>query len=166
MFYFIINLLYVIFIEEVMSIMLVFLFVLLFLSAGILLSISGFFPIKIEISYLTDEPVATIYKKSIIPPFKEKVITVPNLKQAIMATKRSSKGMLAYRVELESFDGTIIPVTNSYTSGYNSKQQLLFKINESIKERVPLEYILTQYMNIVAGFIFIAMAILVFFVAY
>lgn len=166
MFYFIINLLYISFIEEVMGIMLVFLFVVIFLSAGILLLLSGLFPIKIEISYFAGEPVATMHKRSIIPPFKEKVITVPNLKRAIMATKRSSDGMLAYRVELESFDGTIIPVTNAYTSVYKSRQQLLIKINESIKENLPFEYIVTQYTNIVMGFVFIAVSIFIFVLAY
>lgn len=166
MFYFIINLLYISFIEEVMGIMLVFLFVVIFLSAGILLLLSGLFPIKIEISYFAGEPVATMYKRSIILPFKEKVITVPNLKRAIMATKRSSDGMLAYRVELESFDGTIIPVTNAYTSVYKSRQQLLIKINESIKENLPFEYIVTQYTNIVMGFVFIAVSIFIFVLAY
>jgi len=145
-----------------------------FILIGLYLFVSGFFPIKIEISHLTSEPVATIHKKSIIPPFKDIEITVPNLRQAVMGTKLSrsshSKNEIQinsrnyiYRVELESSDGTIVPVTNSYNSNYTSKQKLLFKINESIKEKTPLEYVITQYENILIGAVFIVIPSIVLY---
>ena len=142
------------------------LFISFFVLLGLYLLLLGLFPINMEIIPLVNRTEVQIHKKSLLLPFKDVNIVIPNVKQAVIGSSRSSKGGTTYRVELESFDGTIIPVTNSYTSGYKSKQQLLIKVNESIKERVPLEYILTQYTNIVVGFVFIAVAIFVFFVAY
>ena len=143
--------------------MILLIMLIVFILIGLYLFVSGFLPIKIEISHLTAEPVATIHKKSIIPPFRDIEITVPNLKQAVMSTKASSSSRskngirinsrnYVYRLELESSDGTIVPVT-SYDSNYNSKQKLLFKINESIKEKTPLEYVMTQYEKIFIGII-------------
>lgn len=119
-----------------------------------------------EIFYLTAEPVATIYKKSLIPPFKDIAITVPNLRRAIIATKRNSKGQSSYRVELESFDGAIVPVTTSFDSSYVSKQHLLFKINASISSRTPFEYTITQYGNIFFGAVLIVVSMAIAFIQY
>jgi len=146
--------------------------ILAFFFVGLYLFFSGLFPIKIEIShYFSDESIAKIHKKSTLPPFKDIEITVRNLKQAIIGknidirhTKRGrSYEVYTYRVELESYDGTIVPVTNMYDSNYDSKQQLSFKINESIKEKTPFEYTITQHIQSIVGVCLIAVSLIFFF---
>jgi hypothetical protein len=143
-----------------------------FFFVGLYLFFSGLFPIKIEIShYFSDESIAKIHKKSTLPPFKDIEITVRNLKQAIIGThidtRHTKRGrsyqVYTYRVELESSDGTIVPVTNMYDGNYASKQQLSFKINESIKEKTPFEYTISQSVQSVVGVCLIVVALIFFF---
>lgn len=126
---------------------------------------AGIFPIEIELNPTGNDIKAQIHKKSLIPPFNDIYITVPNLRQAKLGASRSSKGGTTYRVELVSYDGSITPVTKFYSSGYRSKEWLMAKINDHINTRTPFRYIIRQRFMFFFGSLFFAVPLLIMIVS-
>ena len=109
--------------REIRNPYLIFLFLLPFFAVGFCFMCAGLFPIELKIEHINGNSTAQIHKKSMLPPFKDIYITVPDLKRATIATSRTSKGGTTYRVELESYNGKKTPVTSFYSSGYQYKQK-------------------------------------------
>ena len=136
------------------------LFLLSFFMIGFYFFIVGFLPISVEINPVETQVQGQIHRKSMIPPFKNIDISIPNLKQAVITTSRSSKGGTTYRVELEDFKGYRYPVTSYYSSGYGSKVRLQDAINTSIRNRYQYKYRTQQNLFILFGFIFMFVPLL------
>ena len=125
-----------------------------FVLVGLYFIINGSLPIKLKIRNVNDVTTAQIHKKSLMPPFNDIDITVPNVKLAVVTTSRGSKGSTTYRVELEAYNGQRYPITNYYSSGYSSKAKLQDKINSMIQNKSDFDYIVRQYFMIYFGLIF------------
>lgn len=138
------------------------LFLLLFFMIGFYFFIVGCLPISVEINPVEKQVQGQIHRKSMIPPFKNIDISIPNLKQAVITTSRSSKGGTTYRVELEDFEGYLYPITAYYSSGYGSKARLQDTINNSIRNRYQYKYRTQQTFFIIFGFVFMFVPMLVF----
>ncbi len=130
------------------------LFISCFILLGLYLLLTGMFPINIEINPSPDKTEVKIHKKSAVPPFKNIDIVIPNVKQAVIGSSRSSKGGTTYRVEFETFDGQRIPVTSYYSSGYVPKEALQKSINKAIQERSEYKRVIRQTFLLIFGFIF------------
>lgn len=143
-----------------------FLFLSFFILIGVYFMLMGSFPVEIKINSFNNTATAQIKKHSILPPFNKINIVIPNLKQALIGTSKSSKGGTTYRVELETFNGDIFPVTAYYSSGYLSKEKLKNKINESIKTGINFEYILRQTFMIIFGLFFILIPLIIMFITF
>ena len=129
-------------------------FVLIFIIIGLYFMFIGFFPVEIGINPSSNTIEAQIHRKSYIPPFKDVDITIPNIKQAIITSSRSSKGGTTYRVELESYSGQRTPITTYYSSGYNSKELLRQAINKAIDDRTEYKHTISQLGFLIFGFLF------------
>ena len=130
------------------------LFISCFILIGLYLLMVGIFPINLKVTPLDNRTEIQIHKKSAIPPFKDIDIVIPNVKQAVIGSSRSSKGGTTYRVELESYDGKRIPITSYYSSGYSSKEMLQQSINKAINNRSVYERVIRQFGLLIFGFIF------------
>ena len=130
------------------------LFISCFILLGLYLLLTGMFPINIEINPSPDKTEVKIHKKSAVPPFKNIDIVIPNVKQAVIGSSRSSKGGTTYRVEFETFDGQRIPVTSYYSSGYVPKEMLQKTINKVIQDRTEYKHVVRQTFLLIFGFIF------------
>ena len=130
------------------------LFISCFILMGLYLLLLGLFPINMEITPFSDRTEVQIHKKSAIPPFKNLDIVIPNVKQAVIGSSRSSKGGTTYRVELESYDGNRIPITSYYSSGYASKETLQKTINNAINNKTKYKSVIRQFSFLIFGFIF------------
>jgi len=130
------------------------LFISCFILLGLYLLLTGMFPINIEINPSPDKTEVKIHKKSAVPPFKNIDIVIPNVKQAVIGSSRSSKGGTTYRVEFETFDGKRIPVTSYYSSGYVPKEMLQKTINKVIQDRTEYKHVVRQTFLLIFGFIF------------
>ena len=130
------------------------LFISFFVLLGLYLFLLGIFPINMEIIPLADRTEVQIHKKSLLIPFKDVNIVIPNVKQAVIGSSRSSKGGTTYRVELESFDGTRTPITSYYSSGYTPKETLQKNINKAIQDRTEYKHVIRQTFLLIFGFIF------------
>ena len=130
------------------------LFISCFILLGLYLLLTGMFPINIEINPSPDKTEVKIHKKSAVPPFKNIDIVIPNVKQAVIGSSRSSKGGTTYRVEFETFDGKRIPVTSYYSSGYVPKEILQKTINKVIQDRTEYKHVVRQTFLLIFGFIF------------
>lgn len=130
------------------------LFISFFILIGLYFLLLGIFPINMEITPFSDRTEVQIHKRSAIPPFKNIDIVIPNVKQAVIGSSRSSKGGTTYRVELESYDGKKTPVTSYYSSGYTSKEALQKAINNAINNKTEYNRIIRQFGFLVFGFIF------------
>ena len=130
------------------------LFISCFVLLGLYLLLTGLFPINIEINPSYDKTEVKIHKKSAVPPFKNIDIVIPNVKQAVIGSSRSSKGGTTYRVEFETFDGKRIPVTSYYSSGYVPKEILQKTINKVIQDRTEYKHVVRQTFLLIFGFIF------------
>ena len=135
--------------------------VLLFFLIGLHAFFIGVVPIKVEINSTNAGSQAQIHRKSMIPPFKDINIMIPNLKQAVITTSRSSKGGTTYRVELEDFKGYRYPITSYYSSGYRSKARLQDTINNSIRNRAEYKNTFRQPFFMLFGLFFIFVSLLV-----
>lgn len=131
------------------------LFLLIFILIGLYFFLVGFFPVKVEINPTSVGTQAQIHRKSMIPPFKTIDIFIPNVKQAVITTSRTSKGGTTYRVELEDFKGYRFPITTYFSSGYNSKANLQDRINVSITNRTDFRHTFPQPFFTLFGSIFI-----------
>ena len=136
------------------------LFLLFFILIGLYFFFVGLSPVKVEINPTSMGSQAQIHRKSMIPPFKDINIMIPNLKQAVITTSRSSKGGTTYRVELEDFKGYRYPVTAYYSSGYESKARLQDTINNSIRNRTEYKNTFRQPFFIFFGLIFIFVSVI------
>ncbi|WP_372519043.1 hypothetical protein [Candidatus Ruminimicrobiellum ovillum] len=139
-------------------------FLLLFILIGLYFCIVGSFPVKIEIKKLQSVTEAQIHRKSMIPPFKNIDLIIPNLKQAVITSSRSSKGQASYRVELEGYNGYLYPVTTYYSSGYNSKLSLQTQINNAIKNGTDFNHTICQTFFLFFGALFVTIPLLMLFV--
>lgn len=137
-------------------------FLFLFFIIGLYFFFIGIFPISVEINSTSSGSQAQIQRKSMIPPFKNIDISIPNLKQAVITTSRSSKGGTTYRVELEDFKGYRHPITSYYSSGYESKVRLQDRINDAIRNKYQYKYKIQQTFFIIFGFIFMFVPLLAF----
>lgn len=133
----------------------------LFFLIGLYAFFIGVVPIKVEINSTNAGVQAQIHRISMIPPFKDINIMIPNLKQAVITTSRSSKGGTTYRVELEDFKGYRYPITSYYSSGYRSKARLQDTINNSIRNRAEYKNTFRQPFFIFFGLFFIFVSLLV-----
>ncbi|MBR3627874.1 MAG: hypothetical protein IKN42_03385 [Elusimicrobia bacterium] len=133
----------------------------LFFIIGLYAFLIGVFPISVEINSTSSGSQAQIHRKSMIPPFKDINIMIPNLKQAVITTSRSSKGGTTYRVELEDFKGYRYPITSYYSSGYRSKARLQDTINNSIRNRAEYKNTFRQPFFMFFGLFFIFVSLLV-----
>lgn len=136
-------------------------FLFLFFIIGLYAFLIGIFPISVEINSTSSGSQAQIHRKSMIPPFKDINIMIPNLKQAVITTSRSSKGGTTYRVELEDFKGYRYPITSYYSSGYRSKARLQDTINNSIRNRAEYKNTFRQPFFMFFGLFFIFVSLLV-----
>ena len=130
------------------------LFLLMFFMIGFYFFIVGVLPINIELIPYGTQMQGQIHRKSMLPPFRNIDIVVPNVKQAIIATSRGSKGNTTYRVELEDFQRNRVPVTSAFSSGYGEKQGLQSRINDAIKNRYQYKYTFRQPFFMLFGFVF------------
>lgn len=136
-------------------------FLFLFFIIGLYAFLIGVFPISVEINSTSSGSQAQIHRKSMIPPFKDINIMIPNLKQAVITTSRTSKGGTTYRVELEDFKGYRYPITSYYSSGYRSKARLQDTINNSIRNRAEYKNTFRQPFFMLFGLFFIFVSLLV-----
>jgi len=125
-----------------------------FILAGLYFTVNGSLPIEIKISNSNNVTTAQIHRKSVIPPFKDININMPNVKLAVVTSSRSSKGGTTYRVELEAYNGQRFPITYYYSSGYSSKAKLQDKINLAIQNKSDFSYTVRQTFMIIFGLIF------------
>lgn len=139
-----------------------FLFLSVFIFIGLYFLLSGIFPIEIEIKH-NNTATAQIHRKSMIPPFKTLNISIPDVKQAVIGSTRGSKGGTTYRVELESYNGHRVPLTEYYSSGYSSKEKLKNKINETIRNGTDFKYVIRQTFMMFFGLIFITIPSIMMF---
>jgi hypothetical protein len=130
-----------------------------FFLIGLYAFFIGIIPVKVEINPASTGVQAQIHRISMIPPFKAIDITVPNVKQAIITTSRTSKGGTTYRVELEDFKGYRYPVTTFYSSGYGHKARLQDKINSSIRNRTKYRNTFRQPFFMLFGLVFIFVSV-------
>ena len=130
------------------------LFISCFILLGLYLLLMGLFPINIEINSSYNKTEVKIHKKSAVPPFKDIDIVIPNVKQAVIGSSRSSKGGTTYRVEFETFDGKKIPITSYYSSGYVPKEKLQKSINKAIQDRTEYKHVIRQTFLLIFGLIF------------
>ena len=135
----------------------------IFIFIGLFFTVNGCLPIKIKINNIDNVATAQIHRKSILPPFKDVNINMPNVKLAVVTSSRSSKGGATYRVELEAYNGQRFPITNYYSSGYTSKAKLQDKINSAIQNKSDFDYIVRQPFMIVFGLIFMLIPSIMFF---
>ena len=126
----------------------------IFVFVGLYFTLMGCLPVEIKINNVNNVAAAQIHKKSIMPPFKDVNINVPNVKLAVLTTSRTSKGGTTYRVELETYNGQRYPITFYYSSGYTSKTKLQDKINEAIKNKTDFNYTARESFMIIFGLIF------------
>ena len=132
----------------------------LFFLIGLYSFFIGVSPVKVEISPASTGSQAKIHRQSVIPPFKDINILIPNLKQAIITSSRTSKGGTTYRVELEDFKGYRYPITSFYSSGYNSKANLQDRINDSIRNRTEYKNTFRQPFFMLFGLFFILVSLI------
>ena len=126
----------------------------IFIFVGFYFTVMGCLPVKLKISNVNDVTTAQIHRQSMMPPFKDVNIYMPNVKLAVVTTSRTSKGGTTYRVELEAYNGQRFPVTYYYTSGYSSKAKLQDKINTAIRNKADFNYVVRQHFMIFFGLIF------------
>ena len=126
----------------------------IFIFVGLYFLLNGSMPVEVKISNVNNVTTAQIHRKSIIPPFKDININMPNVKLAVITSSRTSKGGTTYRVELEAYNGQRFPITYYYTSGYSSKANLQDKINFAIQNKTDFHYVVRQYFMMIFGFIF------------
>ena len=131
-----------------------------FILIGIYFFIIGFSPVKIETTITQTGIQAHIHKKSMLLPFKNVDIVVPNLKQAVITTFRGYKGRTTYYLELENSDGKQFSVVSISSIEYNSAVLLRNRINDSIKGRYPYKYAIKQNSFIFYGFLFIVICLI------
>ena len=136
----------------------------IFILVGFYFTIMGCLPIEVKISNIDNVATAQIHKKSIIPPFKDVIINMPNVKLAVVTSSRSSKGGTTYRVELEAYNGQRFPITSYYSSGYSSKAKLQDKINAAIQNKSDFNYTVRQIFMTVFGLIFMLIPSFMLFV--
>ncbi|MBO7611264.1 MAG: hypothetical protein J6T23_03535 [Elusimicrobia bacterium] len=145
-----------------------FLLLLLFLVLGLSGIYKGLFSTRIEIDPTGQETIVHIYKKPVIPIFKESDIVVPKVYQAIMTREtgrsRSIFHFFSYRVELKAPNGQIVPITSYSLLGYFSNKKLTNQINDSIQNKIPFTikfidispYLLGLFvLEIIAIFLFV-----------
>ena len=125
----------------------------------------GILPVKIKIKTIDNVTIAQIHRKSMLPPFKDININMPNVKLAVITSSRTSKGSTTYRVELEAYNGQRFPVTYYYSSGYLSKANLQDKINDAIQRKSDFDYIVRQPFMAFFGFIFMLISSIIMFSA-
>lgn len=135
--------------------------ILIFILIGLYFFLVGIFPIQVEISPAETGMKAQIHRKSMIPPFKNIDIIIPNVKQASVNVSRSSNGQITYRVELEDFQGYRFPLSSYFSSGYHSKVILQDKINASIRNRIEFKDTIYQLFFVFFGLIFIIIPLLI-----
>lgn len=126
----------------------------IFILIGFYFTLTGCLPVEVKIKTVDDVATAQIHRKSMMPPFKDININMPNVKLAIVTSSRSSKGGTTYRVELEAYNGQRYPITFYYSSGYSSKAKLQDKINEAIQNKSDFNYTVRQIFMIFFGLIF------------
>ena len=130
------------------------LYISIFILTGFYFMLMGILPVKIKIKTIDNVSTAQLHRKSMLPPFKDVNINMPNVKLAVVTSSRSSKGSTTYRVELEAYNGQRFPVTYYYSSGYSSKAKLQDKINNAIQNKSDFDYIVRQPFMIFFGFLF------------
>lgn len=126
----------------------------IFILIGFYFMVMGILPVEIKIKTVDNVATAQIHRKSMMPPFKDININMPNVKLAIVTSSRTSKGGTTYRVELEAYNGQRFPITTYYSSGYSSKAKLQDKINEAIQNKSDFNYTVRQTFMIFFGLIF------------
>ena len=113
---------------------------------------SNLFPYKLEIQ----DNTARITKRSIIPPFKNKIEIIPNIKQAVI-----NKFMIYYIVLLEDSDGkkhNIYP----FPSFKRSCISLQKEINQAIANRSVLNIRISEKGDIIKNDLFSTVITLLF----
>ncbi len=130
----------------------------LFIVIGIFFMTLGMSPTYFEIN---SSAQAHIHRKSMIPPFKDIDIFIPDVKQAIIGQTRTSKGGTTYRVELEDYRGKRTPITLYYSSGYNSKELFQNNINSAINNRTEYRYVIKQHGFTAVGLLCIIIQIFI-----
>ena len=126
----------------------------IFILVGLYFVLNGSMPVEVKISNVNNVTTAQIHRKSIMPPFKDVIINMPNVKLAVVTSSRSSKGGTTYRVELEAYNGQRYPITYYYSSGYSSKAKLQDKINAAIQNKSDFNYTVRQTFMVFFGLIF------------
>ena len=133
-----------------------------FLIIGLYSLFSGLSPTTVKITLTSTGQQALIHRRSMIPPFKNIDIVIPDLKQAGISSSSTSKGQTTYRVELEDFKGNRFPVTSYYSSGYEPKAIMKDAINNSIRNRTEYKNTFYNTVSIFFGFIFIFIPVIAF----
>ena len=141
------------------------LYISIFILVGFYFMLMGILPVKIKIKTIDNVTIAQIHRKSMLPPFKDININMPNVKLAVITSARTSKGSTTYRVELEAYNGQRFPVTYYYSSGYLSKANLQDKINDAIQRKSDFDYIVRQPFMAFFGFIFMLISSIIMFSA-
>lgn len=141
------------------------LYISIFILVGFYFMLMGILPVKIKIKTIDNVTIAQIHRKSMLPPFKDININMPNVKLAVVTSSRTSKGSTTYRVELEAYNGQRFPVTYYYSSGYLSKANLQDKINSAIQNKSDFDYIVRQPFMAFFGFIFMLISSIIMFSA-
>lgn len=141
------------------------LYISIFILVGFYFMLMGILPVKIKIKTIDNVTIAQIHRKSMLPPFKDININMPNVKLAVITSSRTSKGSTTYRVELEAYNGQRFPVTYYYSSGYLSKANLQDKINDAIQRKSDFDYIVRQPFMAFFGFIFMLISSIIMFSA-
>lgn len=141
------------------------LYISIFILVGFYFMLMGILPVKIKIKTIDNVTIAQIHRKSMLPPFKDININMPNVKLAVVTSSRTSKGSTTYRVELEAYNGQRFPVTYYYSSGYLSKANLQDKINSAIQNKLDFDYIVRQPFMAFFGFIFMLISSIIMFSA-
>lgn len=141
------------------------LYISIFILVGFYFMLMGILPVKIKIKTIDNVTIAQIHRKSMLPPFKDININMPNVKLAVVTSSRTSKGSTTYRVELEAYNGQRFPVTYYYSSGYLSKAKLQDKINDAIQRKSDFDYIVRQPFMAFFGFIFMLISSIIMFSA-
>ncbi len=116
---------------------------------------------KVEIIPVRTGMQAEIHGREAFPPFGNIDLHVDDLKQAVITTRKSYKGIIKYRVELVDYIGRHFPVTDYYNADYSSQEEIQNIINDSIKNRTG--YTRTFRLSNVAlfGFVLIVAPIMI-----
>lgn len=139
------------------------LYISIFILVGFYFTLMGILPVKIKIKTIDNVTIAQLHRKSMLPPFKDVNINMPNVKLAVITSSRTSKGSTTYRVELEAYNGQRFPVTYYYSSGYLSKAKLQDKINSAIQNKSDFDYIVRQPFMIFFGLLFMLIPSIIMF---